>query len=435
MTRLLLTKIPFFREIILMSFYCEHCHFKNNEIQPAGEIQEQGLKYSFKLDSSDDMERQVVKSDSAVLRVEDLDIEVPPGRGRLTNVEGILTEVLKDLESPQESRKKEDPELYEKIDSIIQLLIKMLIGEKFPFTISLDDPAGNSWIEPSPADSSIKGKHIHKQYPRTAEQNAALGLSTNTDQNDGGGSAEMVPQIQPDEGDGMEDVEILEGKTYDLPVFCPGCTKPAHMLVQMVNVPYFKQVIISTTQCDLCGYQTSDVKTGGEFPEKGKRIWLDVKDPEDLRRDILKSDTCNLSIPECKVEVQPGTMGGRFTTVEGLVTQIRDDLKGSVFDIGEDEISTDSMPVSQKNQWAEFFAQLDKAVSGEIHYTILMEDPLANSYCQLLGDPGKDPKVRSEDYERTEEEEEELGLNDMKTHLNEDGEYVKGTFEQNLVER
>ena len=36
MTRLLLTKIPFYREIILMSFECEHCGFKNNEVQTAG---------------------------------------------------------------------------------------------------------------------------------------------------------------------------------------------------------------------------------------------------------------------------------------------------------------------------------------------------------------------------------------------------------------
>lgn len=37
-TRLLLTSIPFFREVIIMSFRCEHCGFQNNEIQSAGMI-------------------------------------------------------------------------------------------------------------------------------------------------------------------------------------------------------------------------------------------------------------------------------------------------------------------------------------------------------------------------------------------------------------
>lgn len=417
-----------------MSFYCEHCHFKNNEIQPAGEIQEQGSKYAFKLSSLDDMERQLVKSDTAILRIEDLDIEVPAGRGRLTNVEGILSEVLKDLEGDQKLRKKEDPELYKKIDDVVQRLIKILVGGRFPFTISLYDPAGNSWIEPSPTDSETKGKYTHSQYARTPEQNEALGLGeTSEEQN--GGSAEMVPQLQPEDGGGLEDVEILEGQTYDLPVFCPGCAKPAHMLVQMVNIPHFKQVIVSTTQCDLCGYKTNDVKTGGEVPAKGKRIWLQVKDAKDLRRDVLKSETCLLKIPECRVEVTPGTMGGKFTTVEGLVMQIRDDLKSSLFDVGEDEVSTDSMPSDTKKEWGTFFAQLDKAVKGEIQYTILMEDPLGNSYCQLLDldESGNDPKVRTQEYPRTEEEEDELGLADMKTMLNDKGEYVRETFSKQDV--
>ena len=412
-----------------MSFYCEHCKFKNNEIQPAGEIQAQGSKYAFKLSRLEDLERQIVKSDTAVLRIEDLEIEVPAGRGRLTNLEGILSEVLKDLESGQKLRKKDDPELFEKIDGVVQPLIKMLLGGNFPFTVSLDDPAGNSWIEPSPTDSKTKGRYIRTEYPRTPEQNEALGLGE-ASQDDNGGSVEIVPQLQPGDGGGMEDVEILEGQTYKLPVYCPGCTKPAHMLVQMVNIPHFKQVIISTTLCEMCGYKTTDVKTGGEVPKHGKKIWLHVKDAKDLERDILKSETCLLKIPECRVEVTPGTMGGRFTTVEGLVTQVRDDLKGTIFDLGEDDISTDSMRSETREEWSTFFAQLDKAIKGEIQYTILMEDPLGNSYCQLLDldDSGNDPKVRTEEYERTEEEEEELGLADMKTRLNEKGEYVRETL-------
>ena len=427
MTRLLLTKIPFFREVILSSFYCEHCHFRNNEVQFAGTIQEQGAKYTFKIDDLDELERQVVKSDTASLRIEELDIEVPPGRGRLTNVEGILVEVLKDLEEGQKQRKKQDPELYEKLDAIVQSLIKMLNGGKFPITISIDDPSGNSWIEPFTGDASTKGKYLEKKYARDHAQNAALGLATEMAATDGETTAETERLAQDASGEGgaMEDVDIIEGQTYDLPVECPGCTKPAHLLLQMVNIPYFKQVIISTTQCDLCGYHTNDVKTGGEVPEKGKRIWLDVKRSEDLSRDILKSETCLLKVPECRLDVQPGTMGGRFTTVEGLLTQMRDDLRGKIFGTDEDAQPSDSLPEHEVKAWTEFFSQLDKAIKAEIEYTIIMEDPLGNSYCQLFDEPGKDPQVRTEDYERTAEEDEDLGLADMKTHLNEDGEYVK----------
>lgn len=38
-TRLLLTYIPYFKEVIIASFQCDHCGERNNEIQSAGEIQ------------------------------------------------------------------------------------------------------------------------------------------------------------------------------------------------------------------------------------------------------------------------------------------------------------------------------------------------------------------------------------------------------------
>lgn len=45
-TRLLLTAIPFFREVIVSSFSCEHCGWSNTEVQSAGRIQDQGVRYT-----------------------------------------------------------------------------------------------------------------------------------------------------------------------------------------------------------------------------------------------------------------------------------------------------------------------------------------------------------------------------------------------------
>lgn len=36
---MLLTSIPYFKEIIVSSFRCEHCGHRDTEIQSAGEIQ------------------------------------------------------------------------------------------------------------------------------------------------------------------------------------------------------------------------------------------------------------------------------------------------------------------------------------------------------------------------------------------------------------
>lgn len=442
-TRLLLTKIPYFREIILMSFSCPHCGFSNTEVQSAGQIQERGTRYTLKVTEPEDMDRQIIKSDSAVFRLEDLDLEIPAGRGQLSNLEGILNNILGDLEAGQRQRKKDEPDLWEKIDAIVQQLLKMTLNQSFPLTITIDDPSGNSWIEPSSKDKDSKYQKI--EYPRTAEQNESLGLGEAPTESNGlkiadesslppsnGLTAHVVPQIpstiSPSEDDNtaLEDVDILDGHNYSLPTACPGCTHPAQLNLQLLRIPYFKEVVISAVTCSHCNYRSSDVKTGGEVPAKGKKLFLEVCTPEDLRRDILKSETCCVKIEKIGVEVTPGTMGGRFTTVEGLLTQIRDDLKSTVFDVGEDdEGAGDSMPENKRQAWETFFGKIDRAIKGDLQYTILLEDPLANSYVQNFQAPEPDPKIREVEYVRSEEVDEELGISDMRTRMGEGGEYER----------
>ena len=121
-----------------------------------------------------------------------------------------------------------------------------------------------------------------------------------------------------------------------------------------------------------------------------------------------------MSCEELEVSIQPGTLGGRFTTVEGLLTEVKDQLYGHIFDAGG-ATGGDSMAGSDKEKWERFFANLDLAIAGEKKFTIVLEDPMGNSYVQDLCSPAVDPQITIEEYERTDEEEEELGLKDMKT--------------------
>lgn len=135
-----------------MSFSCDKCGFHNNEIQPAGTFQLKGAYYELRLTAMEDFERQVIKSDTATVKFIELDVEVPAGKGQLTNVEGLLTTVIDDLEFGQQKRKEEAPEVAAKIDEVIAKGRKMLAGESFPFRVGVDDPAGNSFIAPDPRD-------------------------------------------------------------------------------------------------------------------------------------------------------------------------------------------------------------------------------------------------------------------------------------------
>ncbi|KAK1816352.1 nucleolar zinc-finger protein [Friedmanniomyces endolithicus] len=435
-TRLLLTRIPFFREIVIMSFDCTHCGFRNNEIQSAGEIQPKGARYALRVEKDADLQRQVVKSDICVFRIEDLDLEIPAGKGQYTNVEGVLSGVRTDLESNQEARMEQMPEVGEKIAGIIQTLADMMAGQKYPFMVSADDPSGNSWIEWTPGDAA--GKWAKSEYNRTAAQNGMLGLgddvpapghehhatAPDTDIRPEYHAAGMVPSLPTGDDapttNNVDESEIVEDQVYSFPASCPGCTRPCATNMKMVNIPYFKQVVLMSTVCESCGYRSNEVKTGGEVPEKGCKITLQVRTKEDLSRDILKSESAALVCPELQLRVEPGTMGGRFTTVEGILTQIRKDLRGQAFGLEDGDAvvpdgAGDSMPTESKRTWEDFFSSLGDAIEGRKPFALTLEDPLASSYVQSLTAPEPDPQIEVEEYERTEEELEDLGLNDMKT--------------------
>ncbi|RMZ76870.1 hypothetical protein DV738_g4675, partial [Chaetothyriales sp. CBS 135597] len=417
-TKILPIKIPHFKDVLLESFDCDKCGFHNSTVKDAGQIQEKGTKYRFRIETPQDFQRQVVRGDHGVLRVEDLELETPPAPGQLTNLEGVFGKIIDDLEADQPARKDAQPEMYKAVEGIITKLRGYLEGQNLPVTITLDDPSGNSFIEPSVDDLS-NPKYTRTDYPRTHAQNVQLGLVAEDDESGANGEQEKAADENEneneneDEGGGMDGVDIVDGEVYELPAECPACGKPCTVNMKKTNIPHFKEVIIMATNCEHCGYRTSDVKTGGEIPEKGRRITVQVKNKEDLSRDILKSETCALKSETLGLEVHAGTLGGRFTTVEGLLTDVRDQLHGQIFDVDGDLAGGDSMTAETRSKWDVFFDKLNKAINAELEFDIVLEDPLANSFVQEARD--NDPQVKSEDYERTPEEREELGLNDMKT--------------------
>lgn len=48
-------EIPFFKEIMLMAFSCEHCGYRNADVKITGEISEKGKKITLKVEKNDDL--------------------------------------------------------------------------------------------------------------------------------------------------------------------------------------------------------------------------------------------------------------------------------------------------------------------------------------------------------------------------------------------
>lgn len=68
-----------------------------------------------------------------------------------------------------------------------------------------------------------------------------------------------------------------------------------------------------------------------------------------------------------------------------------------------------------KTRMYEFFAKLKNLRKMKSPFTLILTDPMANSFIQNPYYPGKDPRCEAVDYERTFEDNELLGLNDIKT--------------------
>ncbi|XP_062555238.1 zinc finger protein ZPR1 [Armigeres subalbatus] len=414
-TRLLLTSIPFYKEVVLMSFNCDHCGFQNNEIQPGGEMAPKGIRISVKIKTAKDLNRRVVKSDFSSVRIEELDFAIPAQsqKGEVTTVEGIIDRVVRGLEQDQPVRRIQHPEAGEQIDTFVARL-KELKEMKQPFTITIEDISGNSFVENPLAPHPDPNTSI-SNFVRSKEQNHLLGIFTH---NEVGDEKPKAPKIIPEEEDNMLKMisegswplEELHGEVLRFQTNCPECSADCETNMKVTNIPHFKEVVIMATVCDNCGLRTNEVKPGGGIEEKGVRIEIKVRGKVDFSRDVLKSESCDLRIRELDCEVGAGALGGRFTTIEGLLTAIKDQLVEST------GMFMDSNDEATQRRMDSFFGQLDAAIAGDKPLTLVLDDPTGNSYVQTLKDDGTpDDALRIIRYHRTHEQNEELGLNDMRT--------------------
>ncbi|CAN6309236.1 unnamed protein product [Urochloa humidicola] len=437
-TRLLLTLIPHFQEVVLMSFFCPHCGERNNEVQFAGQLQPKGCCYRLEVPSGqrEILNRQVVKSDSATIKIPELDFEIPPEaqRGKCSTVEGIIMRAVDELQALQDERKKVDPQKAEAIDQFLLKLRSLGSGEA-AFTFILDDPAGNSFIENPHAPSSDPLLSV-RFYERTREQQAALGFLAEPEQpgqavlpasavgsNSGGLQSEphgsvgalagrrAIAQGNPDEVAAAlcryaapEEVDVL-------PSTCGACAAECVTRFFATKIPYFREVIVMATTCDICGYRNSELKPGGEIPAKGKKITLRVQNAKDLSRDVIKSDSASVKVPELELELTSGTLGGMVTTVEGLIVKTCEALERiHAFQLGDSTLEW------KRKKWEDFKDRLSKLLNLQEPWTLILDDGLAASFIAPATDKLEDDKqLTIEEYQRSWEQNEELGLNDMDT--------------------
>ena len=115
------------------------------------------------------------------------------------------------------------------------------------------------------------------------------------------------------------------------------------------------------------------------------RITIKNPNAQDLKRDLFKSDTCSVEIPELELELDYGTLGGVYTTVEGLIEKIYDHLdEHNPFADSDQEFGI---------RMKRLLTELTECRLGQREFTLILVDPLAHSFLQNPNHPNPDTRV------------------------------------------
>jgi zinc finger protein len=385
------------------------------------------------------MNRRVIKSENATIIVPFCDLEIPPmtQKGKLTTIEGFISVSRDQLKGALDEGVYEQlpQESIEKIKSIIQKMDDLLSFNNFPFQFILDDPSGNSFIENPYAPQTDPNIQV-SYFERTKEMSEAMGYMVQPTSNEPSENQPIQTSmqefkkefVQPSYYDKKKDFSVYKSqslisahlidftKSVDnnenikeeairFPANCYCCSAPGETYMCICTIPFFKEIIIICFKCQHCGYKTTEIKGGGGISEKATRYTLKVTEPEDLNRDMFKSETSKIIIPELEFETDTGSMGSMYTTVEGVIDKIITGLEDIPFSHG-DSCEDDSIQ--------NFIKKLKALIDDKVPFTLILDDPVSNSFIQSPFHPEPDPRMIKEEYERTWQQNEDLGINDMK---------------------
>lgn len=135
---------PYFGRMLLSLTTCPHCGFKQSQVSLLDE--HEPSSYSVQVSSIDDLSMRIIRSDTASIRMPELEVEIRPGvsaDATVTNVEAVLqdvrarTEFLRDTANSVEERHNAR-EFLEKVG--------LALEGKIRFTLVIEDPRGNSKI-------------------------------------------------------------------------------------------------------------------------------------------------------------------------------------------------------------------------------------------------------------------------------------------------
>jgi len=132
------------------------------------------------------------------------------------------------------------------------------------------------------------------------------------------------------------------------------------------NIKEVGKVFILKLKCDACGINTQEVEIEGN---KKPKVEFKVKNQNDLKKQIIKSSSAIIKIPELKISIKPTENSvGDITTVQEFIDNLIKYIQET------NEISSNEYKKSEK-----LLDELDAAKENNGNITLIIEDKEGNS--------------------------------------------------------
>ena len=146
-------EIPHFSDILLVSIACTECGYRHIDTIILGEGDP--VRWTMDVDSPDDLSTRVVRSTTVNIEIPELEMKVETRsacEGFVTNIEGVLSRFEQAVGTVLAN-----PESDEERAAALQTLERLAAAREvaFPFTVILEDPAGNSMLVSDKAEKML----------------------------------------------------------------------------------------------------------------------------------------------------------------------------------------------------------------------------------------------------------------------------------------
>lgn len=135
------------------------------------------------------------------------------------------------------------------------------------------------------------------------------------------------------------------------------------------------QLTLVSQTCTSCKARNVSVSVGEtRTVHTPTKITLEVSSVVDLERDIVKSETSRVEIPELGLELEPGTLGNRYSTLESLLSAIVEDMSSAMLFAGVE------------GGLESFLSTLEDLRTVNTPWTIILDDEFGRCF---VGGPSK----------------------------------------------